>query len=123
MSDILPLDEIEEALPLVLIRPQARADLKEAFVFMASNNLENGVRFLESARATFDNLAAMPLMGTPRHLRDANLSGIRQWPIKGFRKHLIFYRPLENQEGIEVIRILHATRDLDSLLYEPEDED
>jgi toxin ParE1/3/4 len=121
VSDTLPSDEIEEDLPFVLIRPQARADLKEAFIFMAANNLESGLRFLESARATLENLASMPLMGAPRHFRNERLFGIRQWPIKGFRKHLIFYRALENQEGIEVIRISHVTRDLESLLNETEE--
>ena len=34
--------------------------------------------------------------------------------IKGFEKHLIFYRPAA--DGIEVIRVIHGARDIDSVL-------
>ena len=118
MSEIQPFNETDESLPLVRIRPQARADLKEAFFFIVAQNSEKGLSFLEDARATLENLAAMPLMGSPRFFRSGRLTNIRQWPIKNFRKHLIFYRPLDNQKGIEVIRVLRATRDLETLLGE-----
>jgi toxin ParE1/3/4 len=42
------------------------------------------------------------------------------WRVRGFAKHLIFYRPIE--DGIEVIRILHASRDLAAVLDEDSDE-
>ncbi len=32
------------------------------------------------------------------------------WPIPGFKKYLIFYRPIRN--GIEVGRVLHGAMDL-----------
>jgi plasmid stabilization system protein ParE len=34
-------------------------------------------------------------------------------PIRGFEKHVIFYRPIAN--GIEVVRVLHASRDLEAM--------
>ena len=36
------------------------------------------------------------------------------WRLRGFEKHLIFYRPIK--DGIEVIRVLHASRDLAAVL-------
>jgi plasmid stabilization system protein ParE len=36
-----------------------------------------------------------------------------------FEKHLIFYRPMK--DGIEVIRVLHASRDLVAVLDEDSD--
>jgi plasmid stabilization system protein ParE len=36
------------------------------------------------------------------------------WRVSGFPNHLIFYRPLEGG-GIEVIRVLHAKRDIEAL--------
>ena len=36
------------------------------------------------------------------------------WRIRGFREFLIFYRP--TKDGIEVVPVLHAKRDLQGLL-------
>jgi toxin ParE1/3/4 len=41
---------------------------------------------------------------------------MRVWPVKGFENHLIFFRPIDG--GIEVIRVLHAARDIESV-FEP----
>ena len=55
----------------------------------------------------FDVLAAMPEIDAPRHSKNRALEGIRMGPMKGFEKHL--------KAGIDVVRILHAVRDLDVL--------
>jgi toxin ParE1/3/4 len=34
--------------------------------------------------------------------------------IEGFEKYLVFYRPVD--DGIEVVRVIHAARDLGSVL-------
>jgi toxin ParE1/3/4 len=39
--------------------------------------------------------------------------GIRLWRIRGFERYLIFYRPIP--DGIEVIRVLHGARDIDTI--------
>jgi toxin ParE1/3/4 len=56
----------------------------------------------------------MPLIGSPREVKDARLSGLRMWPVEGFPSHLIFYLPQE--DGIEVIRVLHGARELRRIL-------
>ena len=61
----------------------------------------------------------MPEMGALRHFGNPALKDIRMWPIKGFEKHLVFYHPIEN--GIEVIRVLHAARDIQSIIEEGND--
>ena len=55
----------------------------------------------------------MSEMGTARTYNDPALVDVRMWRVAGFPKHLIFYRPIET--GIEVIRVLHAKRDIESL--------
>jgi hypothetical protein len=35
-------------------------------------------------------------------------------PVKGFEQYLIFYRPVP--EGIELIRVYHAARDIDEII-------
>jgi toxin ParE1/3/4 len=41
---------------------------------------------------------------------------MRMFRVKDFPKHLVFYRPIEG--GIEVIRVLHASRNLAALFEE-----
>jgi toxin ParE1/3/4 len=36
------------------------------------------------------------------------------WRVRGFDRHLIFYRPIA--DGIEVNRILHSSRDVAAVL-------
>jgi toxin ParE1/3/4 len=86
--------------------------------FIARNNLEAARRLYDAAAQAFDQLAAMPEMGSPRAFRNPSLSGLRLWRIPGFERHLIFYRPI--QDGIEIIRVLHAARDIDAILEQEE---
>ncbi len=110
-----------EVVALVVVRPQAREDLKAAFSYIAQDNLEVATRFVEAARASLEALAAMPGAGSPCGLSDARLRDVRRWPISGFRKYLVFYRPLHDpqgqvEDGIEVLRVLHGARDVRLLL-------
>jgi toxin ParE1/3/4 len=41
---------------------------------------------------------------------------IRRWHIEGFAKHLVLYR--EIAAGVEIVRILHAERDVAAILGE-----
>ena len=96
-------------------RPQAIRDLAGIAVYLAeeSGNDELASRFIDAAEASFDELAAMPEMGAARQYKDAALVNVRMWRVSGFPSHLIFYRPLGS--GIEVIRVLHAKRDIEAL--------
>ena len=96
-------------------RPQATRDLADIAVFLAeeSGSDELAFRFLEATEASFERLAAMSGMGTARKYSDPALVDVRMWRVAGFPKHLIFYRPIEI--GIEVIRVLHAKRDIETL--------
>jgi toxin ParE1/3/4 len=38
------------------------------------------------------------------------------FPVKGFKKHLIFYLP--NHDSIEIVRLLHTARDIGELFTE-----
>jgi plasmid stabilization system protein ParE len=39
-------------------------------------------------------------------------------PIPDFPNHLIFYRPTTTDVGIEIVRVLHAARDIPRILEE-----
>jgi len=102
----------------IIIRPRADRDLDEHAAFIARDNLDAGRRFYDAAAQAFEQLAMMPEMGSPRIFRNPALAGLRLWRIPGFERHLIFYRPL--QDRIEVIRVLHAARDIDGILWQEE---
>ncbi len=96
-------------------RPQAIRDLADIAVYLAveSGSDDLAFRFLEAAEASFEQLAAMPAIGVAREYRDPTLADVRMWRIGGFDNYLIFYRPAES--GVEIIRVLHAKRDIDAL--------
>ena len=98
---------------IIIIRPQARHDLVEIADFIAHGSLEAAERFLDATKAAFALLAEMPEMGTRCQFNNAEAIGIRLWSIRGFENHLVFYRP--TNAGIEVVRVLHGSRDIPAL--------
>lgn len=100
----------------IIKRPAAKLDLIKQADFIAQDNLEAALRFLDAAEETLAQLARLPRIGKSRKVRSQVFENVRQFPIKGFEKHLVFYRPIK--DGIEVLRILHAARDLHRILDE-----
>jgi len=94
----------------------ARLDLIELAHYISLDDVAAAYRFLDAAEEAFRNLERMPRMGSPHEYKDSTLSGIRMWHIKGFPKHLIFYRLIEN--GVEIVRVLHSSRDIAGIFSE-----
>jgi toxin ParE1/3/4 len=91
-------------------RPAARRDLVAQAVYLAENaGEETAERFLDNAEASFETLAAQPLMGAPLRLRRPELAGLRKWRVDNFDNFLIFYFP--RPEGVSIVRVLHAASD------------
>ncbi len=70
-------------------------------------------RFIDHAELAFAHLVQMPRMGALLGFSHAPHSDIRRWHIQGFPRLLILYRVLP--DGIEVVRVLDAGRDLHAL--------
>ncbi len=102
----------ETASPGLIVRPAAIADLRDTFLYLGQNSIERARNFVSAAEETFEQLVAMPHLGAPRKLPDSGFHNLRQWPVKGFKNYLIFYRPFASSNGIEVLRVLHGSRDL-----------
>jgi toxin ParE1/3/4 len=101
--------------PLTNVLPSADQDLDgHAGYLMQAASLEMALRFYDAAAATFLKLARMPGMGERRESANPRLAGLRVSRIDGFPNHVIFYRPIDG--GIEVVRVLHGARDIDSVL-------
>ena len=92
----------------------ALEDLEAQAAYLAEEaSLNVALRFLEAADKAFADLARMPEMGPLRQFRSPLLGNLRMWPIPDFPNHLIFYRRIKG--GIEVVRVLHAKRDIERL--------
>jgi toxin ParE1/3/4 len=101
--------------------PEALDDLyRQGRYYVEHGSPDTALRFLAAAERAFAQLVAMPEMGAPRAYRNAKLAGLRMWRVRGFREHLIFYRPIK--EGIDVVRVLHARRDLQGVFEDDDPE-
>ena len=92
---------------------QAREDLIETAVYLEERSPDAALRFLAAVEETLAAIAAMPGIGAECAFRHPSLAGTRMLPVRGFDRHLIFYRP--TGDGIELIRVYHAARDLDQI--------
>ena len=98
----------------IVVRPAAERDLDEQAEYLAVHqSVTVAVRFHHAAEDTFQLLANQPEIGRRAEYRSPLLVGIRMFLMKGFPKYLVFYRPLE--DGVEIIRVLHGARDIESL--------
>ena len=85
-------------------------------VYIGADNTDAALRFLDAVEATLRLLVKNPELGLARRFERSDFAGLRSFPVKGFDKHLVFYRPTEH--GIEVLRVLHGARDLGAIFDE-----
>jgi toxin ParE1/3/4 len=95
-------------MPQVLKRPQAETDLDEIWWYIAQDNPDNADRFLDKIEERCQALAQFPHMGISR---EDLMPTLRSLPLANY---LIFYLPIE--DGITVVRVLPAMRDIDAII-------
>lgn len=94
-----------------IVKAAAQIDLREILVYLGENNPQRAVRFANALIQTLEQLVAMPHLGSPRENLSPRFRNVRQWPVKDFRSYLIFYQPFASSNGIEILRVLHTSRD------------
>ena len=104
----------------VIIAPSAQADLAAQWDYFADEvgSLDLADRFLGSTEQTFRTLSCTPRLGRHRSFPNPNVQRLRSWKVDGFPNHLIFYREIPEDGGVEVVRVVHGARDLDALFGE-----
>ena len=100
--------------PRASIRPAAREDLYEQFLYLADRDRQIAWQFLQAVEATVDTLVDSPDLGIRYESARGRFRDLRVWKANRFKNHLIFYRP--TNEGVEIVRIVHGARDYDALL-------
>lgn len=98
----------------VLIRPRARQDIIDQAVYIATDNPAAADRFEDAVRAAVEHIVDKPGIGFVYNFSDMSRPSVRIWPVGGFRKHLIFYHAETNV--VEIVRVLHASREIESIL-------
>jgi plasmid stabilization system protein ParE len=92
--------------------PQALADLFDILAFIAKDNREAAERVEAAIFRACDLLTDSPFAGSTR--TDLTPLPVRFWVVQPYSKYLIVYDP--SKHPLRVIRILHAARDLPSVL-------
>ncbi len=86
------------------ISRQARSDLDDIWLYIASDNLSAADHFIDQLVGKFQTLTTQPGIG---RTRDELGESLRSFPVGNY---VIFYRPM--QDGIEIIRVLSGFRDI-----------
>jgi toxin ParE1/3/4 len=102
----------------IFITPKASTDINDLFHYIAQNNTDAALHFFDAARSTIAKLAQNPGLGKIYNISNPRLQGLRKWGIKGFEKYLIFY--LITDELLTVVRIIHGSRDIPTILEQEE---
>ena len=100
-------------------RPRARLDLLEQFVYFGEEtSVELAERYIAAVDATCLRLVSHPQSGVLYDSGITRLRGLRRAPVRGFERYLLFYLP--HEDGIDVIRVVHAARDIQNVFAEDE---
>lgn len=94
------------------VRPQADRDLGAALEYLLRENAPAAARqLLDEFEAALSRIAGRPGVGSPRY---AHLfQGLRCWKLRR-HPYLVFYVP--HAGFIDVLRVLHAARDIPAAL-------
>lgn len=94
----------------IKIAAAAQTDLVEIAEYIAQDNQEAARKIIKEITARFALLRDNPFVGREQnHL----LLNLRSFVVK---KYVIFYQPFD--DGVEILRVLHASRDIENLFNE-----
>lgn len=97
---------------------RAEGDIVAIAAAIGEHQPSAGRRFIRKVIDDAEFLAIFPNAGALREGHARSLPGLRSWPVSGFRSYLILYVPLQDEEGIEIVRVLPAARDVDRAVHE-----
>jgi toxin ParE1/3/4 len=95
------------------LSPEAINDLELIWTYIARDNGQAADEVIEAAYRLCAILGEHPELGRVRELSQTALAGLRSFVITDFPNYVIFYRV--KGEGVEIVRVLHGARDIDSL--------
>jgi toxin ParE1/3/4 len=98
-----------------VVRPRADRDIDEIADYLTDEaSLDVALEFLSATYATIGLLALQPNAGWSCKVQHSELVTARTFRVSApFEQYLVFYQPYS--ERIEILRVLHGSRDLDEL--------
>lgn len=87
----------------LIISPEAELDLLEIWLYIAEDSTVNADRFLDKLNKKAINLSESSEIGIDRPELG---KGLKSFPVD---RYMLYYRSIN--EGIELIRVLHGSRD------------
>lgn len=94
-------------MPELLISPEAEIDLLEIWLYIAEDSLKNADRFQDKLVSKASKLSESSEIGKDRPELG---KGLKSFPVD---RYMLYYRA--SQTGIELVRILHGSRDVQAL--------
>ena len=95
-------------MPRIRIAETAGDDLEDIWEYIAENNPEAARKLIKEITGKFKLLRDHPQIGREENRLLANM---RSFPVGNY---VILYQPVE--KGVEILRILHAARDIEKIL-------
>ena len=99
----------------VFTKRQAEKDTNEIWFYIAQDNPQAAEAFLDAVEQASIILSITPEIGSLRYFYHPELQGLRFYPLNKFEKYLLFYRAVEEEKVVEIVRIVHGARDLPRL--------
>jgi toxin ParE1/3/4 len=97
----------------IQLYPKAQQDIETIVDYLKQENPQSAQNFIQYLQESLDTLSLFPKLGHLRDYQHPTLKQIRMLPIKRFSNYLIFYQP--NETTLQVVRVLHASRDIAQL--------
>ena len=105
--------------PQLIIRETAAKELDDIEEYLAANaSPEVAGDFLKAAMKAFRLLASQPMMGRAFLPPRPRLEDVRIWPLQIHRGHLVFYKPITTERGVEILHVFYGARDIPRLIDE-----
>jgi toxin ParE1/3/4 len=99
-------------MPTVVVRPRALDDLAEIWAYIAENSPDRADAFVDLVNSKFQALSRRPGLGRRRPELAPNIRSLT------VGRYVMFYQLLFR--GIEVVRVLHGSRDIESIFENEE---
>ncbi len=96
-------------MPKIIYTPEADRDLDDIWDYIAQDSVLQADRLWDRFRAKLEHLARWQTIGRPR---PELATGCRSYP---YGNYCFYFRPTD--AGIEVIRILHSSRDIGQITF------
>ncbi len=86
-------------------------DIIENAEYIAQDDLDAAIRFVDAVDSSIDLIAKSPGIGVSRKVGKA--PEMRMWVVKEFPNSLLFYRATSTE--ITIIRVIHSARDFNRI--------